>query len=393
MIHRLMDFNPEIALRYARALSRPRRVGSGEDERVADEISAMLEGFGYRVERQPFTFSNFVNIAITLELGLSLSLIALGLRIDRFASWAALILLTTFVLFSRLNRLAEAASIKTSDVFFKTSEVWRRYRTANIVAHRPNLSADLPRLYLVAHYDSKSQRLPIVVRVLLFVIFITFSLSFVVWALVSIFMPIPQWPLTLSGLIALFAGFPLLLFTIEAGNESAGAIDNASGMGLVLHLAQCLARRDDIRLTILITSAEEWAALGAAAYVRKHESDLRWQADTGKLCLLNFDGVGVDGDLYYSDSHVQFPGALLDLVQEACAELNLPLKKLSLVGALFDHLPFAQRGFDAISLITIGKATLAVHTAGDTADKLHVRGFEQAGRVALRVVEKLVSPD
>jgi hypothetical protein len=30
-----------------------------------------------------------------------------------------------------------------------------------------------------------------------------------------------------------------------------------------------------------------------------------------------------------------------------------------------------------------------VHTSGDTPDKLHVRGFEQAGRVALRVIEKL----
>jgi hypothetical protein len=57
---------------------------------------------------------------------------------------------------------------------------------------------------------------------------------------------------------------------------------------------------------------------------------------------------------------------------------------------MFDHVPFAQRGLDAVSLAVIGKATRAVHTPGDSADKLHVRGFDQAGQVALRVIEKMV---
>ena len=75
---------------------------------------------------------------------------------------------------------------------------------------------------------------------------------------------------------------------------------------------------------------------------------------------------------------------------DACAELNLPPKRFGFSGALFDHIPFAQRGFDAISLITVGRASRSVRTPQDSIDQLHVRGFDQAGRAALRVIEQML---
>ncbi len=59
-----MEFDPNKALAYAQALSRPRLVGSGEDERVAQEIVARLESFGYKVEREPFQFTRAFDIAL-----------------------------------------------------------------------------------------------------------------------------------------------------------------------------------------------------------------------------------------------------------------------------------------------------------------------------------------
>jgi hypothetical protein len=32
-----------------------------------------------------------------------------------------------------------------------------------------------------------------------------------------------------------------------------------------------------------------------------------------------------------------------------------------------------------------------VHTPADSIDKLHVRGFDQAGRVVLRVIEEIIT--
>jgi hypothetical protein len=126
--------------------------------------------------------------------------------------------------------------------------------------------------------------------------------------------------------------------------------------------------------------------------VRRNEDRLHHQAESGGLYILNLDGPGVDGKLYMvgeENSRLAFYASLAGLVRAACSELQIPLGKFSLPGAMFDHTPFARCGFDAVSLMAVGRASWAVHTPGDSADKLHIRGFEQAGRVAWRVIEKL----
>jgi Zn-dependent M28 family amino/carboxypeptidase len=198
------------------------------------------------------------------------------------------------------------------------------------------------------------------------------------------------------GFFALAVACPLLF--LDVGNNSPGAIDNASSVGLVLHLAEVLAQRTDwqdrLCLTILIPSAEEMTLMGSVAYVTTHEEMLHEQDQSGGLYVLNFDGVGIDGELYYvghsHQSHNSDRPNLLTHAQNACADLGLPLKRFSFIGALFDHIPFAQRGFDAISLIAVGRASRSVHTPADSIDKLHVRGFDQAGRAALRVIEQII---
>ncbi len=135
--------------------------------------------------------------------------------------------------------------------------------------------------------------------------------------------------------------------------------------------------------------------MGSVAYVTAHERILHAQDQSGGLYVLNFDGIGIDGALYYVGHSPQPQNndriSLLARVHTACADLHLPLKHFGLVGALFDHIPFAQRGFDAISLITVGRASRSVHTPADAVDQLHVRGFDQAGRVVLYVIDHLLA--
>jgi Zn-dependent M28 family amino/carboxypeptidase len=194
----------------------------------------------------------------------------------------------------------------------------------------------------------------------------------------------------LCGLAALLAGIPLLL--LDVGNASPGAIDNASGVGLVLHLAEWLSHspnwRGKLCLTVLITSAEELALMGAAAYVRTHVSEMRLQARGGGLYVVNLDSIGMAGKLYCAGGR----GRLLNLVRQMCNELGIPLGRFRLMGMLFDHLPFARRGFDALSLMTIGRAAWVVHTSQDTVDKLAVEGFRQSGEAVLGVIEALMDP-
>ena len=415
-----MTFDPHVALQYAASLSRPRKVGSGEDEQVAREIEVRLRGWGWHVERQPFTFSTASEVFLKLFVLTSMLLVVtLLLSHDRVV---AVLLVVLVVLFMPLQRVVQARALERNGRGLKWG---RRYTTANLVA-RPSLRAssakqssgrteiasslsfdsaasrlrsgcaprndDLPELYLVAHYDSKSQRMPLVVRITLFMLAIIAGLILVVLTLFDVptvlYLPI--------GLLALAAALPLLL--LDVGNTSPGAIDNASSVGLVLHLAELLAQRNDcqdkLQITILIPSAEEMTLMGSVAYVTAYEAQLCEQTRRGGLHVLNFDGVGVDGDLYYvGGSHQRQNGDTMNLltqVQGACAELHLPLKRFGFIGALFDHIPFAQRGFDALSLITVGRASRSVHTPADNVDRLHERGFDQAGRVALRVIERLI---
>jgi hypothetical protein len=402
-----MTFDPQLALNYAASIARPRRVGTGTDEEVAADIAEKLRSWGYAVERQNFTFSTAPNVFLTLVVLFAILLVAIMLfaqpRLLIVADVAAVAWLLLVVGFMPLNRRVQSAALHQNERGLKWGQC---YTTANLIATRNrvsttpdsatsgdrNLLSNLPHLFLVAHYDSKSQHMPLAVRITLFMLAISAGLILVVLTLLEVstvlYLPI--------GLLALAAAIPLLF--LDVGNHSPGAIDNASSVGLVLHLAEVLAQRTDwqdkLHLTILIPSAEEMTLMGSVAYTTAHAAMLRIRDQNGGLYVLNFDGVGIKGDLHYvGRSHPSHHGDRINLltrVQSACAELNLPLKRFGFVGALFDHIPFAQHGFDAISLIAVGRASRSVHTPNDSIDQLHVRGFDQAGCVVLRVIDQII---
>jgi hypothetical protein len=403
-----MNFDPQTALNYAASIARPRRVGSGAADEVAAATAEKLHGWGYQVERQSFTFSSAPSVFLTLVVLTAILLVLIVLlaheRFSIIAVFAATAVMLLVVLFIPLNRRVQSAALEQKGRGLKWGQ---RYTATNLIARRNRYStaldsdspaemspvSNLPHLYLVAHYDSKSQRMPLALRISLFMLAIIAGLILIALTLLNVttvlYLPI--------GFLALAAAVPLLF--LDVSNDSPGAIDNASSVGLVLHLAEVLAQREDwsakLRVTILLPSAEELTLMGSVAYVTAYEQMLREQDQAGGLYVLNFDGIGVDGDLYFvGRSRSTRKSDRLDLlarVHSACAELSLPLKRFGFVGALFDHIPFAQRGFDAISLIAVGRASRSIHTPADAIDQLHVRGFDQAGRVALCMIEHFLA--
>jgi Peptidase family M28 len=391
-----MDFDPEVALNYARSIARPRKVGSGEEVVVANELVDRLTRFGWQVERQPFEFSTASNVVLSLGIALDLlSIAAILLLRDRLpiaTAVCAVLILFSIVLAGPISRSISIHAVrvvgqpmsKLATTVLK--RVGTHYAATNLIATLPdNVDSTLPHLYLMAHYDSKSQYMPLVIRIGLFVIAVPSSLLVAVLALLNLSMPVTS----VLGVIALLAGLPLLF--LDFGNDSPGAIDNASGVGLVLHLAECLSQRSDwrdrLRVSVVFTSAEELGLMGTVAFVRAEEERLRRESQAG-LYILNFDGIGVDGEL-------QWVGAasarLADLIVQSSQDLYICTRRFRLIGALFDHVPLARHGFDAVSLITVGRASRSVHRPADAVGKLHVRGFDQGGRVTLKLIEKLSS--
>src|SRR3989304_731625 len=132
----------------------------------------------------------------------------------------------------------------------------------------------------MAPYDSKSQYMPLAIRIGLFVIAVPSSLLVALLALLNLSLPV----ISVLGVIALLAGLPLLF--LDFGNNSPGAIDNASGVGLVLHLAECLSQRSDwrdrLRVSVVCTSAEELGLMGVVAFVRA-EGERLWRESQAEL--------------------------------------------------------------------------------------------------------------
>jgi len=399
-----MEFEPRVALDYARKFSRPRMVGTREAQRVAEEIASQLARAGYEVQRQGFRFSTAFERILGGEILTGLVLVAATMLTLGYSRWLTLMLVVLLVtliwLINPVNRWVQNNSVHLVDESPHGSwqqflwKLGKRYRTENLAAAWPGASPgiDAPHLCLVAHYDSKSQYLPLALRIALFVILIAGGLAFALLALASLVSESFTAYALAVGVLVVISGLPLLL--LDAGNRSPGAIDNASGLGLVLHLAEWIASQPELlgklKFTILITSAEELGVKGAQACLQGISGGLDGRDE---LQVFNFDGIGVAGRLYLVGS-ARRRGSnkvnqLFHLVMESGSELGIPIGRFALPGALFDHAPFAEAGYAAISLVGIGKGSLAVHTVHDTPDKLHIRGFEQAGQLAIRVIEKM----
>jgi hypothetical protein len=381
------DFRPRTALDYARIISRPRLVGSGEDEKVAQELVDKFKSFGYTVEREPFQFTRAFDHMLSAEIILAFILIVCA-QFTPYPLLFGILLLVLLTIAQPLNNLIHSHAVAPDPIPERTVSslqtfclrLGRRYRTANIVVTPATQPVDeqAPHLYLVAHFDSKSQRLPLIMRMAFIILFLVSVVLFALTALLSV-------PSIQLGIITFLMGLPLLFLGV--GNDSPGSIDNASGTGLVLHLAEILRARmvllRKVRVTILITSAEELGTMGAIFHTQKNRERLQAQ----NVTVLNFDGIGTDGRL--SLVGVQPDQPIVQMIEAAAREAEIKLSRFNVLGALYDHIPFAGLDLDAATLITVGTDSFGVHTRADSRDKLSLLGFERAGKVALRVLEMM----
>jgi len=392
-----MPFDPQRALDYARALAFPRRVGTPGEAAATQAVTDRLTSFGYAVERQPFECSTGAEAAFALLIGLGQVLVILtfwaysgppGLALLPAAALALLLINA-----NRVSRWAAAGVLAPNAGVWQRGlgRLGRRYATVNLIARSAAVRPDAPHLFLMAHWDSKSQALPLAVRMGLMTLAGAAGSAFAALSLLRLVWPDVTSLAALCGLLALVSAVPvLLLYLVGSGNASPGAVDNASGLGLLLHLAEHLrAEPPGMAVTFLATGAEEFGVLGAAAYVQAAQARGEFQP-AARLHVLNLDGVGADGPLAYVAAEAT---PLTGLVRAACKALGLSIGRLPLMGAMFDHLPFADAGLDALSLVSTGRATHSAHTPADSADKLSLAGFGRAGEVVLQVVQQLLAAE
>jgi hypothetical protein len=359
---------PDLDVAFLRELAAyPRFTGSQALERARDRCAENLSGLGYTVTQRPFTFSTLPARFGMPAIGvLTLLFVGGAWELARHAHAAAAL---GIVVCGGIGTAAIARWLSGPDALKLGPGT---VQGVNLEATRSDAT---PRVWLVAHLDSKSQPLPLGLRALAITIVIAAWCVAMVLGL-GLVLGAQRASMSIAFMLAIVGGAPLLLASIGGG--SPGAVDNASGVAAVIGAARELVDRVDVG--ILITDAEEAGLAGAHAWVRGRPAGTALNCDT-------VDDSGTMRALWSGTrpeaSCAAVTRAALALGQD-CTMQTLPR------GILTDGIAFQRAGW---SCLTISRATWRtlgrIHTARDSLDHLEGRGLAGATSLLVASVREL----
>jgi hypothetical protein len=375
-----MAFEAARAFAHVRALSFPRLSSTSGEEKAGEYIIAQLRSCGLEPREHPFTYSIFpYAVVLRVSVLLQACLLLVGILQSEARPWLAaslaLLLLGLTLSSTRWGKLFEAAY-----------DVGPRRKSRNIYVRLP-AEGPGPNLIFLAHYDSKSQTMPIVMRVLFYILFYAGVVSLAVAILAFLAAghgAVIREMFLGAGMIVSLLSLPIVLnFT---GNKSPGALDNASGAGIVLELARCLGGKipPGIDVTFVFTGAEEMGLAGAIRFGQQFGASYHGRET---LCLC-YDGAGAEGKLRLTTSYgvppVRTSRELVKLALSFCRRAGIACGETYLpVGAGLEQTPIAHRGFDVLTVHSgrLGHPLFAVHSPGDLPENLHLASLENCGKL------------
>ncbi|MEM9354351.1 MAG: M28 family peptidase [Planctomycetota bacterium] len=165
-----------------------------------------------------------------------------------------------------------------------------------------------------------------------------------------------------------------------------GADDNASGVAVILMIAQAFADADDLpdsHRTLIFASfdAEEQGLVGARHYVRHP----RWPLEK-TAAVINFDGVGRLrlGKFFASDAETS--PVLAEFVRAAARGRGLVAETNFGGHGRSDHVPFQEQRIPGMHFFT--GAHRDYHQLSDEADRLNPRGGALVASIGYHTVRK-----
>ena len=386
-MHTSHTYNAKLAYYHITQLATPRLVGSVGEAEAQDYIVQQFTELGLDVLSEPFEFTKFPaevlpRILAALFVPAVLFVPWFGERFPVLLCLACLLSLAIALFFTQWQKRFEGLY-----------DVGRRYQTENIIAKNgAKQDGNTPAFLFVAHYDSKSQVLPIAVRALSYGIAITGLLVLTTLMLIKCF-TLFWLPHYIVWGIAGITGFCLLLLQINfTRNHSPGGFDNASGVGVMLEVARVVMGRDEkIPITFLATGAEEYGMCGALRYIQVH-ADAYNRENT---YVINLDGLGVGDGVNlvtrYGIPPTRTTKALADLFRVSGASLGIRVSDRYLpIGVGLDSIPIASHGFEVLTLTAgaVGGVALKIHSKQDRSELLNEASLQQVGDLIVDVIER-----
>ena len=354
---------------HLRVLARaPRAAGSAQEREAREYCAGVLRDLGFERSIEPFSYSAFPGRYGTPVAG------AIATASVLAAFWLATVegapLAAAIVFGAGLLLLALFVWTMLGDAVLDLP--WRRVAGENLVARRGDAP---PRVWLVAHVDSKSQPLPTQFRMVAIAMLgtsLVLTIATLALTLGTDSSRIILW--MVCAAIATVGGRGVVASVVR--NDSPGAVDNASGVAAVLAAAAMLDR--SAAVGVLIPSAEELGLAGARAWVRAHGGE--------RAYVLNCDGVDDQGELTLMYTRTK-PVPIVDAVQRVAGEVRT---RRMPPGLLLDSAAFADAGWSAATLSHGSMRTLArVHTRSDSLDALTGSQVDPMAWVLARAAEAL----
>jgi hypothetical protein len=380
-------FNREQALKYVKAMTFPRKTGSEGEQRAAETIVRFLKESGYEVREEAF----FIRFPPWLWMK-SPSLFFLFSLFIAWLSFEKLPLLA--LLFSSAFLLGIGGWEKAWIHFGEravSEDLTCGMRSKNILASIPG-GQGKNSFFLMAHYDSKSQSLNLYLRASLFLLGCMAGAVFSLWIWIHV---IPIWmgenrfsiPAVIQGCFFLAAGVNLLLLSSKMRNKSDGALDNASGVGVLLEVARSLMQqrpKSGVPM-FLFTGAEELGLLGSLMFRKRYGKEIV----RSKGFFINIDGVGQKGKIRVCSSR-EVRRRWLSRIRMIAKEKGICLRTLPFhKGILMDHLPFCHFSIVSFSLTSISKEGWQIHTTKDQFPLVQKEGLGEMGELILGLIESL----
>ncbi len=359
------------AAAHLAALAREPRPAGGSAERLAREYAASeLRNDGFEVHDETFEYSAFPGrYATTVGGVLAMATVhgAGSIALLSGTAWEGLVTLgvgVTIIVF--FVRAMSADAVLDLRGF--------RERSTNLVATR---GSDVPRVWLIAHLDSKSQPIPSAMR-MAGVVLVASSFVTALCAGLLQLLSLPHRAGWMGAMGLAFLGGPTLISSVVRARSN-GAVDNASGVATVLLAASQV--RADLPVGVLLPSAEELGMAGARAWARE------WRRRHEPGLALNCDGVDDQGEMTLMYSGTK-PAALIDSLRVALTPP--PRVRRMPLGLLTDSVALADHGWSAVTVCRGSLATLRrVHTRHDSLAALEGTGIEPAAALLVRAVEAL----
>lgn len=361
------DFLQRIA-----AYNRP--AGSDAEHRARRLCAGRLADAGLVVAERRFDYSSFPGLWATPMIGAILMLIS---------GW--ILWMTGRGHFGKVAALTAILAVCATAVL-----AWwlGRYGSVSLPLLRRsgvNLEATrgVPTVWLVAHLDTKSQPVPLLVRAAGVVITLVACALLLITCAGVLAGSVPGvWAATPGGV--LIVGALPLAFSVVHHTGGTGALDNASGVATVIRAAELIDPA--FPFGVLVSSAEELGLAGARGWLARR---------TDRGIAINCDGIDDDGVLTCTiarDGGI-FRRSIAALASGECRVSPVEVRQ-SVPGVLFDSVAFADAGWPAATVSVGGVRSLArVHTRADTLDQVRGARVEPTARVIAALAGSIIAGD